>query len=78
MDTEFMCRRGYYSITKITETSDCDYGPCTIYTISNGTDEPVEVGLYLNVPTDNPSGLLEKPLDGTPCISILENPDADV
>lgn len=76
MDTDFIGRRGYYQILKITETSDCDYGPCTIYTISNGTDEPVDVGLYLNVPTSNPSGLLEKPLDGTPSISILENPDA--
>ena len=72
MDTDFIGRRGYYQILKITDTSDCDYGPCTIYTISNGTDEPVDVGLYLNVPTSNPSGLLEKPLDGTPSISILE------
>ena len=72
MDTDFIARRGYYQILKITDSHDCDYGPCKIYTISNGTDEPVEIGLYLDVPTNNPSGLLEQPLEGAPCLSILE------
>ena len=72
MDTDFIARRGYYQILKITDSHDCDYGPCKIYTISNGTDEPDEIGLYLDVPTNNPSGLLEKPLEGATCLSILE------
>ena len=72
MDTDFIARRGYYQILKITDSHDCADGPCKIYPISNGTEEPVAIGLYLDVPTNNPSGLLEKPLEGAPCLSILE------
>lgn len=66
-----LVRPGYYTATKIEERHDCDFGPCKIFTVSNGTDRPLEVGIYLEVPTDNPSGLLEKPLDGSPRLSIL-------
>ena len=36
----------YYTLLKTEDSSDCDWGKCTIYTVDGGPLGKVEIGIY--------------------------------
>ncbi len=70
MDTDFIARAAITKFSKSLIVTTATTAPEDLHN-SNGTDEPVEIGLYLDgLPTTQRP--LEKPLEGAPCLSILE------